>query len=120
MSTVRFLVDEDVPGSLFGALVRWEPGIEMLRVGQLSAPPRGTKDPGLLLFAEEHGYALLTRDKGTMPVHVQSHTNSGRHTWGVFILREGFRIMTYVDDLILIWSACEAEELRDRITWLPM
>ena len=63
--------------------------------------------------------AFLTMDKRTMPGHIADHLSARRHTWGVFTLRMGFSVPTLVDDLVLIWSATQAEDWQDRIEWLP-
>lgn len=119
MSTVRYLCDEHMPEQLSDAIIQREPSIEIFIVGQVSAPPKGTLDPEVLLFAEREQLALITFDKKSMAGHVANHRASGHHTWGVFSLRNGFSILRYVENLILIWSASEAEDWRDQIEWLP-
>lgn len=119
MSTVCYLCDEHVPEQLMDALIQREPAIEISIVGQELAPPKGTLDPEVLLFAEKEKLALITLDKKTMAGHVASHQAAGHHTWGLFNLRAGFPILRYVEDLILIWSVSAAEDWRDRMEWLP-
>lgn len=119
MSTVCYLVDESVPEQLMDALIQREPAIEISIVGQEMAPPKGTLDPEVLLFAEKEKLALITLDKKSMARHVDHHLLAGHHTGGIFNLRKGFSILRYVEDLILIWSASEAVEWRDRMVWLP-
>lgn len=119
MSAVRYLCDEHVPEQLMDALIQREPAIEISIVGQELAPPKGTLDPEVLLFAEQEKLALITNDKKSMARHVESHQAEGHHTLGVFYLRSGFPILRYVEDLILIWSASEAEDWRDHMEWLP-
>src|SRR3989442_1321543 len=117
MSTVKYLFDENVPEPLADAMIRQEPAIEVLSVGQDRAPPKGTTDSELLKGAETGKYTLLTLDKRTIPVHVADHLAAGNHTWGVFILRRGFPIPRYVDILVRIWFSTQAEEWQDRIEW---
>jgi hypothetical protein len=120
MSTIRFLCDEDVKIALIPCMSRIEPGIEIVAIGQPDAPPKGTLDPDLLLWAENERYALLTRDKSSMPDHVRDHLDSGHHTWGVFLLREHRPWQAIADDLVMLWSASTAEEWVDRIMWIPI
>jgi hypothetical protein len=89
------------------------------RVGEAGVPPLGTLDPELLRFAEGAGYSLLSLDRRTMPTHVAHHLATGGHTWGVFLIRRQATWQRLIDDLLLIWSASEAEEWRDRIERLP-
>lgn len=119
MSTVRYLCDENVPEQLIDALIQREPAIDISIVGQDMAPPKGTLDPEVLLFAEKEKMGLITLDKKSMAGHVADHRAMGHHTWGVFILRRDFPILRYVEDLILIWSASEAEDWQGGIEWLP-
>jgi hypothetical protein len=119
MSVVRYLIDESIPEQLMNALIQREPAMEVFIVGQNMASPKGAPDPELLLFAEKEKLALVTFDKKSMDCHVTNHRATGHHTWGIFELRRGFSIRRYVDDLVLIWSASEAEDWRDRIEWLP-
>ncbi len=45
---VRFLLDENLPPRLKRLLLGAEPTLDVLRVGEGSAPGFGTKDPDLL------------------------------------------------------------------------
>jgi hypothetical protein len=119
MSTVRFFCDEPVAVFLADAVLRREPAIEIWCVGQGAMPPKGTPDPDLVIFAEGKQYLLLTLDRKTMAYHVRNHLTAGRHTWGVFLLRAGFAVPRYVDNLVLIWSESQAEDWIDYMGWLP-
>lgn len=119
MNTVSFLFDENLNDDLPACLVRLEPAMETFSVGDELSPPKGTLDPDLLLHAEEYKRILVTLDKRTMVGHVVEHMAQGHHTWGVFILKPGYPWLRYANDLLLIWSASEPEEWRDRIIWLP-
>jgi hypothetical protein len=120
MSTVRFLVDEPVAAALAKATRQREPAIDLLAVDEPNAPPKGTKDPELLVWCEAHRFLLVTIDRNTMPIHIDVHLKGGHHTWGVLQMRDGFAIPRYVDDLLLIWSASTAEEWFDKDDWLPL
>jgi hypothetical protein len=119
MSTVSFLCDECVPDTLLAYLSQTEPGMVLLSVGLPGMPARGTKDPGVLMFAESMRLALLSQDKRTMPGHIAAHLASGHHTWGVFFLRPGFPVKQIGNDILLVWAASQAEEWLDRIEYLP-
>lgn len=119
MSTIRYLCDENVPEQLVDAVIQREPSIEIFMVGQDIAPPKGTPDPQVLLFAEKEKLAVITLDKKSMSGHVTDHLTAGHHTWGVFSLRMNFSILRYVDNLILFWSESDAEYWQDQMEWLP-
>jgi hypothetical protein len=120
MSQVSYLFDEHMPDSLINALVRREPSIALLRIGQVGAPAKGTPDPQVLEYAERERMAIFTHDISTMPVHAVNHSASGRNTFGVFIwTRDLSHVVGAADDLILIWAASEAEEWVDKVEYLP-
>jgi Domain of unknown function (DUF5615) len=120
MSTLPFLLDEDVPEYLADEIIRLEPSIEWFQVGLEGAPPKGTKDPPLLVFAEDNKMILVSRDKRTLPKHLRAHFQLGRHTCGVLLLRRGFPTATYAENLILIWSAHDDEDLVDNTMYIPL
>lgn len=93
--------------------------MDLIWVGQAGAPPLRTPDPGLLLAAEAAGRLLVSKDKRTMPKHLADHFAAGHHTWGVALMRIGFPLSRYFDDLRLIWQATEADEWRDRTDYIP-
>ncbi len=72
------------------------------------------------MAAESLERMLLTRDKRTMPGHLQDHHNAGHHTWGVLIMKNGFPLKRFFDDILLIWSASEGDEWRDLPMYLPL
>jgi hypothetical protein len=119
MKELHFLCDECTHPALIHALWQREPEMDILRVGQPGTPPRGTLDPELLVFAEDEKRTLITMDKRTMPDHVRDHHAAGRHTWGVFILKQGYATQRYVEDLILVWSVLSLEDCRDLLLYLP-
>jgi hypothetical protein len=47
---VRFLLDENLSPPLKIAVLRLNPAIDILRVGESNAPPLGTLDPDVLLY----------------------------------------------------------------------
>jgi Domain of unknown function (DUF5615) len=119
MTRLRLLADEDIPDELVSALLSREPGMDILAVGQPGAPPKGTLDPDLLLAAESFGRAFFSRDKKTIPGHLADHYQAGHHTCGIILLRRGFSLAHYAQDLLLIWHATTADEWLDRTDYIP-
>jgi hypothetical protein len=119
MSHPRFLCDENLLGLLPNALLRREPGIDLLCVGDPGAPPRKTRDPALLLAADLLRRVLLTRDRDSMVQHLINHYAAGHHTHGVILLRDGFPLSQYLDEIILIWGATSADEWLDQTIYFP-
>src|SRR5215471_12185477 len=100
MNGIAFLLDENLPGDLADALPRVEPAMEFEVVGDEIAPPKGTLDPQLLLFAEKHRLILVTLDKNTMLGHIRDHWAAGHHTCGVIILKPDVSLGQITDALL--------------------
>lgn len=118
--SVRFLLDENLSPRLSPALWRYNPTIDVLRVGDPGAPPLGTLDPDLLVYLEQQQRALVTNNRVSMPGHLRDHAAAGGHHWDIFWLRPGVGLGAIVAELVLIWEASTADEWRDRTRWLPL
>jgi len=117
---VRFLLDENVPLLLKRALLRHEPRVDVLRVGDPQAPPLGTLDPDLLVFLEHSRRLLITLNHASMPGHLRAHYTAGRRLWGILWVRKGATIRQLVEELLLTWEASEAEEWVDFMGDIPL
>lgn len=115
----RFLLDENLSPRLKAILLRYEPMMDILRVGDPDAPPLGTLDPEILLYLEEAHRLLITSNRVSMPQHIADHFAVGRHHWGVFHIRPHTPTGRLVEEVILLWTASVAEEWFDRTEWIP-
>lgn len=120
MTPLRFLLDEHVPRAIQSQLLRLDADIDVLAVGQPSAPPRGTSDPDILAWIEKTGYVLVTANRRTIPEHTRAHYAAGRRIPGILLLRHGTSIGEVIEQLYLLWVASDAEEYVDKILYLPM
>ncbi len=120
MSKIRFLFDENMPHAISDQLIRREPAIHVIAVGIAPAPALGTLDPEILIWLEEEQYHLVTRNRRSMPVHLQDHLALGRHVPGILTVRPHMPFGQVIDDLILIWSVAEPEEYQDQIVHIPL
>ncbi len=120
MSEIRYLLDENVNPILRSALLSREPNLTVWQVGLLGAPDFGTLDPEVLVWCEENGFILATNNRKSMPVHLEDHLSSGRHSNGILTLSENMSVGETLDELVLIASASELEEYRDLILYLPI
>jgi len=55
-----------------------------------------------------------------MPAHFRQYISAGVKSPGVILLREGTSIAAAIEELVLIWSASEAEEWINRLLWIPL
>ena len=116
---IQFLLDENLSPRIKAAVHRHNAVIDILRVGDETAPSLATPDPEILLYLESTQRLLVSDNRSTIPVHLAEHTAAGRRHWGIVWLRDAQNIGQIADALYLIWSASEAEEWIDRTDWLP-
>ena len=117
---LNYLMDENVDPTYTRQLRRLKPNLFVLVVGELTAPPRGTLDPEILRWCEEHDFILVTNNRKSMPVHLSDHIAQGRHIPGILILNGKLSVGENLEELILIADASFEDEYQDRIDFLPL
>ena len=120
MSEFKFLLDEHVGVPLEKALKRHSPDIVVWRIGEPGTPPIGTLDPDILIWCERRGFALVTNNRSTMPVHLSERIAAGRYVPPIFILNPKMSIGETAEELYLLWATAEPEEYADRLNYLPI
>jgi hypothetical protein len=87
---LRYLPDENLHGPLWAAVRRVNARralpLEIACVGEETELPLGMPDPELLLWAEQHGFVLVSNDARTMPGHFAAHLDAVHHSPGVFLI----------------------------------
>lgn len=116
---IRFLLDENLSKQIKFAVLRINPSISILCVGDQEAPSFGTLDPGLLIYTEESQRLLVTDNRKSMPEHLETHWSTGRKIWGLFWVRPKTSIGQLAENIYLVWEASEAEEWINVINWIP-
>lgn len=116
---IRFLLDENLSPKLKMAVLRLNPTIDILRVGDPNAPPLGTLDPEILDYLELSQRILVTDNRKSIPGHLEAHWAAGRHMWGLLWLRPSATLSSWAEALFLIWEASETEEWLDKVDWIP-
>jgi hypothetical protein len=100
--------------------LRLNPDIDILRVGDIGAPPLGTLDPDVLLYLESVQRLLITDNRRSMPGHLRDHWETGHQIWGLFWIRPETSIFRLAEELVMLWEISEAEEWCDILDWLPL
>jgi hypothetical protein len=116
---VRFLLDENESPRLKAALLRLNPTIDVVRVGEPGAPPMGTPDLEVLRYLELAQRLLVTSNRKSLPAQVEAYWAAGGHLWGLFWIRPGTTIGHLAQEIFLVWEASEAEEWIDYLAWIP-
>lgn len=117
---IQYLLDENL-GSLWRKrLLRRDPTVVVRRIGDPGAPPLEANDPTILDWCEANGFALVTTNRRTMPVHLANHLAVGKHVPGIFMLTASLTMDQVVEQLILIAGGSLDNEWRDGIWYLPI
>jgi hypothetical protein len=116
---VRFLLDENLSPRLKVAVLRFNPAIDILRVGDPNTPQLGTLDPDVLRYLELSQRLLVTDNRTSMPEHLEVHWTDGGQIWGLFWVRPKTSIGELAEELFVIWETTEAEEWIDKLDWIP-
>jgi hypothetical protein len=121
-SLIRFVLDENIPGLLWPAILQHnlqgQDLIDAVRIGDPAVLPRRSKDPDILIWAEANGRILISFDKRSLPGHLAQHLAVGRHSPGIIILRSP-TIPDAVLDLATIATASGPDEWFDMLRYYP-
>jgi hypothetical protein len=120
---IRYLVDENLRGPFWSALTRANSEhptpIEITCIGEYNAPPLGSKDPEILIWAERHGYLVVSNDVRTMPGLVARHLWAGGHVPGVFLIELPCSIPQILEALFYFATESEADDWQDLSIFIP-
>lgn len=123
---LKYLLDEHIPPAYRVQMLRraeeTHEASELVvwAIGDPDAPGKGTLDPEILHWCEAHGFALVTNNRRSMPVHLANHLTAGHHHSGIFIINPDISMKQTLDELILIACASFDDEFADRLTFLPV
>lgn len=116
---LHYVLDEHVAPALAHGLRRRVSGLVVWNIGDPGTPPRGTLDPDVLIWCEEHNHVLATNNRSSMPRHLADHLAAGRHVPGIFVLRDSMGLGEMIEQLVLGAIASMPDEYRDQIRHLP-
>jgi len=115
-----YLLDEHMPPAYQMQILRLEPSLIVWKIGMPGVPPRGTPDPDILIWCEEHNFVLVTNNRKSMPVHLAEHLASGHHVPGILTVDITHDMMKNLEDLLLVAFVSASGEYEDRIAYLPL
>ncbi len=118
--TIKYLLDKNLLPDYQTQLVYHQPDLIVTLVGDLNAPAKGTLDPDILTWCEEHRYILFTNNPRSMPIHLADHLAQNRHIPGIFVFRPKFQMRQIIEDLVVVAAVSFEQEYKDRITYIPL
>jgi hypothetical protein len=98
--------------------VRREPTLDFMTAGE--AGLRGMHDFDVLTLAAQQHRILVSHDVGTMPMWFRAFRESGGWSTGVFLIAQRMEVRHAIEELVLIWTASDAQEWEGRLVWLPV
>lgn len=114
---VRFQADADLNQIILLATVRHEPTIDFQTA--LAAGLGGLSDEEVLAMAAREERVLVTHDRKTMPRYFSEFIKTETSP-GLIVIPQYLSVASAVEELLLIWSATEAEDWINRICFLPL
>jgi hypothetical protein len=120
---LRYLLDENLRGPLWEALRRANGRrvhpLEIARVGEDADLPLSMGDPDLLLWAEQHGFVMISNDARTTPGHFAAHIDADHHSPGVFLIPLPAYVPEILEALFYYADASDDDVWRDQILIIP-
>ena len=73
-----------------------------------------------MTYAAEYQLIVVSHDVNTMPVNAYTRIRAGTPVAGLLLVKHSDPVGMIIDDLMLIWSASEAEEWQNVVGFLPL
>lgn len=114
---IKFLADENLRRAIVLGVRRREPSVSFLHAFDVGAA--GKDDPTVLQIAASEGRVLVSHDFRTMPQHFRQFI-AGRASPGLILIPQKLGLRAAIEELLMIWLACEAEECVNQVWYLPL
>lgn len=113
---VSYQADADFNEDIVSGVLRRVPEIDFQTANE--AELEGLTDLEVLALAASEGRILVTHDRRTMPAHFGKFIEH-QESPGVLVVSQKADLLSIIEDLILIWTASEAEEYFNSVSTLP-
>lgn len=97
--------------------MRREPGVDFQTASQ--ARLEGLDDEQVLAHAADEGRLIVSHDRRTMPRHFADFIVK-KSSPGLLIVSQKEATLVIIEELLLVWTASEAEEWVNRIAVIPL
>jgi hypothetical protein len=115
---VRFLADADLNEGIVAGCLRREPTLDFLSANEANLA--GVPDLKVLALAAQLDRILVSHDFQTMPRHFGEFLQARGSSPGVLLVPQYLPIGVAIEELVLIWSASDTEESKNRILRIPL
>src|SRR5207249_3690661 len=117
MSRPKFLADHDLNEHIVAGIIRRAPSADFSRVREIGLHDR--PDAEVLEYAVARGFIVVSHDVNTMPAAAYERLAAGKPIAGLLMVQQTSSIGLIIENLLLIWSASEAEEWENQVCFLP-
>lgn len=114
---VQFQADANLNQHIVSGVLRRIPEISFQSAQEAGLD--NIPDDEVLSLAAREGRILVTHDRRTMPLYFAKFV-SQQTSYGVFLVPKRRPVRTIIEELILIWSASDAEDYVNQILTLPL
>lgn len=118
MSRPRFLFDHDFDDRIVRGFLRREPSAECVRCREVGLEKAA--DDVVLAYAAKEERVVVSHDVNTMRHAAIVRLTAGLPMHGLILSHQGAKIGVIIDDLQLLWTVLEADELIGTIRFLPV
>jgi Domain of unknown function (DUF5615) len=115
---IRYLADADLNEGIVAGCLRREATMDFLSANEANL--EGVPDPKVLALAADQDRILVSHDFQTMPQHFGDFLQARGSSPGVLLVPQYLPIGEAIEELVLIWSASDAEEWENRILKIPL
>ena len=114
---IAFQADNDIDQTIVRILWQVEPVMDFRTANEVDL--HGLDDLAVLELATLEKRVLVSSDQSTMPLHfaefIQSNTS-----YGLLIAPQSLSLKMVAYEILMIWTASDAEEWINRIAYLPL
>lgn len=114
---IRYQADADLNEDIVTGARRRAPEIDFQTARE--AHLENLKDPEVLALAAQLGRILVSHDRRTMPAHFGEFIQT-QQSPGLFVISQRADLLLAIEELILIWTASEAEEYVNSLRTIPL
>ncbi len=118
MSRPAYLADHNFNEAVLEGVLRIEPAIQVTRVREVGLEE--WEDPEILEWAARKNLITLSHDVNTMIQYANDRLALNQRMTGLLVVRQQpIALRAVIENLVLIWSASEAEEWDGKVRFLP-
>ncbi|HEX9961737.1 MAG TPA: DUF5615 family PIN-like protein [Pyrinomonadaceae bacterium] len=114
---VKFQADADLNEDIVTGVLRRISEIDFQTATEANL--QGVSDDNVLEIASRENRILVTHDRRTMPKHFAEFIRH-QDCAGVLIVSRKLEISSVIEEIVLIWTASEAEEYVNSIRQIPI